>query len=61
MYGPIPTCMVKCSVKFARIHKFGCLIPRLSLKLNFGVGGIEIFVLIITSLLALNYTFSTVK
>ena len=40
MYGPIPTCMVKCSVKFARIQKFGCLNPRLSLKLNFGVGGI---------------------
>ena len=44
MYSPIPTFMVKCSVKFAGIQKFGCLISRLSLKLNFGVGGIKIFV-----------------
>ena len=34
----IPVFMVKCSVKFARIQKFCCLISRLSLKLNFGVG-----------------------
>ena len=40
MYGPIPTFMVKCSVKFAGIQKFGGLISRLSLKLNFRVGGI---------------------